>query len=299
MTVCSDIHVEPLPGSAKQGRAYVLFEWPAGWSRDVLDGNTFSKELTSQLKSKLKKSGKGTGLQLIRRPGREGRDVGKFHRCYLVWAEQATMELVKLSGPEDILDLDLSGPGRNGGESIDKPLLLVCTHGKRDVCCAVKGRPLAAQLHDHFGESLVWEASHMKGHRFAAVSLLMPWAYSFGRLNAEAGKQLVEAAIKGEYFFPGNRGNGLLSGRAQVAELAVAQQLIDARETLHYGTLTAIDEDPKGKSNQPVEVTHTDGRVWAVELKKKEVPGAISSCGDKPKTSSVWVAARLKAAQPR
>ena len=246
MTVISDIHVD-VPGSAKQGSAYVLFEWPSGWSRDVLDGNTFSKELTSKLKSKIKQAGKGTGLQLIRRPGREGRVVGQFHRCYLVWADQAVMELVLLNGPEDILNLDLSGPGKNGGEIVEKPMLLVCTHGKRDVCCAVKGRPLAAELNEHFGASVVWEASHMKGHRFAAVSLLMPWAYSFGRLNADAGKQLVNAAMKGEYFFPGNRGNGQLAPRAQVAELAVAQQLIDAGEALHYGELTAVDEDPKGK----------------------------------------------------
>ena len=290
MTVCSDVQVEPLAGSAKQGKAYVLFEWPAGWSRDVLDGHTFSKELTSQLKRKLKESGKGTGLQLIRRPGRAGRDVGQLHRCYLVWAGQATMELVLLEGPEDILNLDLSGPRKNGGEVIDKPMLLVCTHGKRDVCCAVKGRPLAAELNEQCGADLVWEASHMKGHRFAAVSLLMPWAYSFGRLNAEAGKQLVEAAMKKEYFFPGNRGNGQLAPRAQVAELAVAQQLIDAHETLHYGDLSVVDEDPKGKYHQPVQVTHADGRNWAVELKKKEVSGVISSCGDKPKTSTVWVA---------
>lgn len=293
MIVCSDVQGEPLAGNAKQGRAYVLFEWPGGWSRDVLDGKTFSKELTSALKRKLKEAGKGAGLQLIRRPGREGRDVGQLHRCYLVWAEQEIMELVLLEDPEEILTLDLSGPGKNGAEVIDKPVLLVCTHGKRDLCCAVKGRPLAAELSEHFGEGLVWEASHMKGHRFAAVSLLMPWAYSFGRLNAEAGKQLVEAALKKEYFFPGNRGNGQLAPRAQVAELAVAQQLIDASETLHYGDLTVVDEDPKGKYHQPVEVTHVDGRSWRVELKKKEVSGVISSCGDKPKTSSVWVAARV------
>lgn len=299
MTVCSDIKVEPLAGSAKQGSAYVLFEWSAGWSRDVLDGNTFDRNLSKQLKSKLKEGGKGTGLQLIRRPGREGRNVGELHRCYLVWAYEQKMELVLLRGPEDILDLDLSGPGKNGGHIIDKPLLLVCTHGKRDVCCAVKGRPLAAELNAQFGDDIVWEASHMKGHRFAAVSLLMPWAYSFGRLNAEAGKQLVETAMRGEYFFPGNRGNGLLSGRAQVAELAVAEQLIDAGERLHYGELITADEDPKGRENRPIAVAHLDGRAWEVELKKEEVSGVISSCGDKPKTSSVWVAAEIRSPQLR
>ncbi|APT81925.1 sucrase ferredoxin [Corynebacterium ammoniagenes] len=299
MTVCSDIQVEPLPGSAKRGSVFVLFEWPAGWSRDILDGDTFSQDLTSRIKATLKQAGKGTELQLIRRPGREGRDVGQLHRCYLVWAEQETMELVLLRGPEDIPALDLSGPGKNGGEVITQPLLLVCTHGKRDVCCALKGRPLAAELNDHFGNSLVWESSHMKGHRFAAVSLLMPWAYSFGRLNAEAGKQLVNAALTGQYFFPGNRGNGKLAPGEQVAELAVAQQLIDAGEDLHYGALSVVDADPKGQEHRPVAVTHEDGRTWHVELKKKEVSGVISSCGDKPKTSSVWVASEIKSPQLR
>src|SRR5690625_2634954 len=107
MTVCSDVQGEPLAGSAKQGRAYVLFEWPGGWSRDVLDGKTFSNELTSALKRKIKEAGKGAGLQLIRRPGRAGRDVGQLHRCYLVWAEQEIMELVLLEDPEEILTLDL------------------------------------------------------------------------------------------------------------------------------------------------------------------------------------------------
>ena len=140
---CSDIQVEPLPGTAKKESVYVLFEWPGGWSRDVLDGDTFGPELTAQLKAKLKGV---AGLQLIRRPGRDGRQVGKMHRCYLVWAEQGVMELVLLTGPEKILDLDLTGPGCNGGGTLDTPLVLVCTHAKRDTCCAVKGRPLAAEL---------------------------------------------------------------------------------------------------------------------------------------------------------
>src|SRR5699024_12694878 len=108
---------------------------------------------------------------------------------------EETVALVLLPGRGDIPALDLSGPVNNAGEVIRQPLMLVCTHGKRDVCCALKGRPLAAELNDHFGNSLVWESSHMKGHRFAAVSLPMPWAYSFGRLNAEARNGCVNPAV--------------------------------------------------------------------------------------------------------
>ena len=277
---CSDIQVEPLPGTAKKESVYVLFEWPGGWSRDVLDGDTFGPELTAQLKAKLKGV---AGLQLIRRPGRDGRQVGKMHRCYLVWAERGVMELVLLTGPEKILDLDLTGPRRNGGGAVETPLVLVCTHAKRDTCCAVKGRPLAAELVEDYPD-MVWETSHTKGHRFAPSVMLMPWGYSFGRMNKEAAAQMIAAAARGKYFYPVNRGRGIFGPRGQVAELAVARELIDASEDLYYGQLHAEDE-----KQGPV-VTHADGRRWSVTLEQRAVEGVVSSCGDAPKTGKALVA---------
>ena len=181
--------------------------------------------------------------------------------------------------------------------------MLVCTHAKRDACCAIKGRPLAASLACEFEET-VWETSHTKGHRFAPSVLLMPWGYSFGRLNVEAGRELVGKALHGEYFYPANRGSGLTTPQGQVAELAVARQLLDASETLHYGDLsvdvanntaadnTAADNDAARDGNSVV-VRHRDGRAWDVELEEKEASGVVSSCGDEPKTSRIYVARRV------
>ena len=289
MTFCSDVQVEPLAGTAKQESVYVLFEWPTAWSRDVLDGHTFGPGLTEKLKSKLKGV---AGLQLIRRPGRAGheRGTGRF-RCFVVWAREGLVQDYVLNGPEDILDLDLEHPT---GTCL--PLVLVCTHAKRDACCAIKGRPLAASLACEFEET-VWETSHTKGHRFAPSVLLMPWGYSFGRLNVEAGRELVGKALHGEYFYPANRGSGLTTPRGQVAELAVARQLLDASETLHYGDLTVdaaedtAAENPAARNG--VVVRHRDGRAWDVELEEKEASGVVSSCGDEPKTSRIYVARRV------
>ena len=282
---CSDAQVEPLPGSAKQESVYVLYEHPFGWSRDVLDGDTFGEELTAKLKSFLKKR---AGLQLIRHPGRDGRKIDR-PRLFLVFTESGVAETMLVDGPEDILNLDLSGPGRNGAQEVDHPLVLVCTHGKRDVCCAVKGRPVAKSLVDTYlnesNELMVWETSHTKGHRFAPSLMLMPWGYSFGRLNEEAASAMVNYAMAGRYFLPGNRGRGLFSPRGQVAELAVAAQLVEAGERLEYGQLRADDE----------RVTHLDGRSWTVTMDKREVDDVVSSCGDKPKTGSVWEAVEVTA----
>lgn len=277
--LCSDVDVEPLAGSAKQESVYVLFEWPGGWSHDILDGGTFSPELTARLKDKLDGQ---AGLQLIRRPGRAGRQVGSVHRCYLVWAERGVMEMLLLEGPEGILDLDLSGPGRNGGGEMDTPLVLVCTHSKRDKCCAIKGRPLAAQLSEIF-PAIIWETSHTKGHRFAPSVLLMPWGYSFGRLNLEAAREMTKRALNGSYFYPANRGRGLYSQRGQVAELEVARRLIEAGEEVGYADLRPADA-----GSGPVRVSHRDGRHWEIELVQREYDGIVASCGKEPKSSLIW-----------
>ena len=109
----------------------------------------------------------------------------------------------------------------------------------------------------------------------------------------EAGRELVGKALHGEYFYPANRGSGLTTPRGQVAELAVARQLLDASEILHYGDLT-VDAAENTAAKNNVVVRHRDGRVWDVELEEKEASGVVSSCGDKPKTSRIYVARRVE-----
>jgi len=83
---------------------------------------------------------------------------------------------------------------------------------------------------------------------------------------------------------PAGRGGGFGGRRGQVAELAVARELIDASEDLYYGQLHAEDE-----KQGPV-VTHADGRQWTVALEQRAVEGGGSSCGDAPKTGKALVA---------
>lgn len=314
---CSDVQVEPMPGTAKRDRMYVVFEWPAGWSRDVLDGDTFGAELSAQIKAHL---GAGVGFQLIRKPGRAGHQMPQRHRVYLVYPEQAYAELLYVSGPEDILQLDLTGPGNNkhfDARPSRDPLVLVCTHAKRDVCCAVKGRPLAAHMDTQApNDDVVWETSHTKGHRFAPAMLLLPWGYSFGRVNEQAGGQLVQAAMEGAYFYPGNRGRGIYDEPSQAAEVAVARQLLEAGEQLHYQDLvfarrldvsdtstgtdtgTGTDKDTDtGTEICVVEVGHRDGRVWHVMLEHTLFDGVVASCGNNPATKPGWVVTDVAASR--
>lgn len=280
---CSDVEVEPLPGTAKPGSVYVLFEWPEAWPRDVMGDAALGEELTAKLAPMLEEH--DATLLLIRHPTREGRNITDHH-LYLVFADEAVTEVKHIDSPEELLELDLSGPGRNGAERRERPLLLICTHAKRDRCCAVKGRPLLNELHARYpfgpGNDVVWETSHIKGHRFAPTMLLLPWAYSFGRMNIEATDAMLADASAGRYFVPGNRGRGTLGPAEQVAELAAAAEVLGAR----YGQFEVAAFD--GGS---VLVTDTAaGQAYEVQLEQRPVSGVVDSCGKAPKESTAWVA---------
>ncbi len=288
---CSDVEVEPLPGTAKPGSVYVLFEWPEAWPRDVMGDAALGGELTDQLAPMLDEH--DATLLLIRHPTREGRNISDHH-LYLVFADEGVTEVMHVDGPEALLDLDLSGPGRNGAVKRDRPLLLICTHAKRDKCCAVKGRPLVNALHERHpfgpGNDVVWETSHIKGHRFAPTMLLMPWTYSFGRMNVEATEAMLAAAGDGLYFVPGNRGRGTLAPIEQVAELAVAAEVPGA----HYGQFAVA----AGSSGSVVVTDTASGEVFEVELEQRTVHGVVDSCGKAPKEGEAWVAVSVTSAVP-
>jgi len=283
---CSDVEVEPLPGTAKPGSVYVLFEWPEAWPRDVMGDAALGEELTAKLAPMLEAH--DATLLLIRHPTREGRNISDHH-LYLVFADEAVTEVKHVDSPDELLELDLSGPGRNGAERRERPLLLICTHAKRDRCCAAKGRPMVNELHARHpfgpGNDVVWETSHIKGHRFAPTMLLMPWAYSFGRMNVEATDAMLTDASEGLYFVPGNRGRGTLGPVEQVAELAVAAEVPGAR----YGQFD-VDASDDGSAL----VTDTaSGQVYEVQLEQRPVSGVVDSCGKPPKESTAWVAASV------
>lgn len=280
---CSDAQAEPLPGTAKTGSTYVLLEWPGPWSRDVLDGDTLGAELSAKLKAHLAQY--NATLLLIRHSSRERRDIPDHH-VYLVFADEAVTEVLHVDGPEAVLALDLSGPGNNGAQRRDTPLVLVCTHGKRDRCCAVKGRSLVRELER--SDDVVWETSHIKGHRFAPTMLLMPWAYSFGRMSQAAAGAMIDHALAGRYFVPGNRGRGTLPPPAQVAEIAVAAELSRAGEEVAIGQLLV---DAPDTADDTATVTVRSGeRAYTVLLRRREVDGVVASCGQAPKREKVWVA---------
>lgn len=276
--LCSDQRVEPLPGTAKTGTLFIALEHALGWSHDIMDGGVFGPDLTAELADYLKTY--GASLQLIRKPGREGQQRDR-RVVFIADVRAGTARKHVIDHPRELLDIN---PLDGSGEPVEHPVILVCTHGKRDRCCALKSRPLAAHLEEQFPGDMVWESSHTKGHRFAPSIIALPWGYSFGRLNELAATDMVRFFAQGQLFLAGNRGRSCYSRPEQVAELAVANTLAEAGERVELGSLRISGG----------EVMHIDGRRWQVDIEEREVDGVISSCGDAPKRGKAVVAVGVR-----
>lgn len=106
-------------------------------------------------------------------------------------------------------------------------VLLVCTHGRRDTCCARLGRPVALALAERHGDT-VWETTHLGGHRFAGNLLCLPEGTLHGRLTAEAAPRVAAACLAGEVDPEYYRGRAGAAAIEQAAEEAV-RRLVGAR----------------------------------------------------------------------
>ena len=96
------------------------------------------------------------------------------------------------------------------------PLFAVCAHGTHDVCCAIRGRPVAQAL-NRVRPGRVWESSHVGGDRFAANVLVLPSGVLYGRVVESSARALVDAADRGGVLQHHLRGRVGFSPEVQAA----------------------------------------------------------------------------------
>ncbi len=105
------------------------------------------------------------------------------------------------------------------------PLVLVCTNGRHDACCATFGRPLARDLRQHDRRDEVWECSHIGGDRFAANLVILPEGLYFGRCDTAAAERVIEDYQHGAIHLDNYRGRSVLGFYEQAAEYFVRREL--------------------------------------------------------------------------
>ena len=208
---------EPMIGTVEHGERWLLLEDRSAWGSHAVR-DVFGPDQTARAKA--------LRLQVVlvrRREGDPAQDaVRRAMLVDTVTGEMATRTVASA----DELDVDDLARMRVAafGDRLDEPLFLVCTNGKRDACCALRGRALMNALQSE-GSASVWECTHLGGHRFAANLVCLPDGIVYGRVTASDGPRLASEYAHGRLDPRFLRGRSTWPGPAQVAEQTLRQRL--------------------------------------------------------------------------
>ena len=272
---------EPMAGTAPSTRRWLCLERPQSWPRDI---NQDEDPAVRALLARAAAAGFRPLLIRSTDPARARRPPRVFLADTAPGRAIVTMLMVER---EQWVDLPLPAPDDPlPGEPVTGPLLLVCTHGQRDLCCGTDGGALV----DALSGPGVFACSHLGGHRFAPTALLLPTGYLYGRLEPSSATALLASAAAQEIATDGCRGRCTWSPEGQVAELAVRAAtglsspddlfvLDDNGDTVHLGTAS--------------------GERWAVALEHVDIEATRpASCGARPTVVMPLRAASVRALRP-
>jgi len=227
-----------MAGTASTVRSWLLLEDPGPWGRDALRDARLPERVGIELERRCRAA--GVRPLLIRRASTNASAAASSSAsssasspassfgglaCFAIRSgpEPPWIERTRLARVADILDLDLPALGRGvrpGFEPVDGPLFLVCTHGRRDVCCAERGRPLARSL-SGAAPGATWESSHVGGDRFAGNVVAFPHGLYLGRVRPDEAAEVARAYADGKVSLRHLRGRSCYPMPVQAAEHAL------------------------------------------------------------------------------
>ena len=261
---------ESLAGTASTIRHWLLIEHPGPWGKDGLLDARLPAGVGRDLRALEAKS--GARVLLIRRPGRGAAGDAGPVRCFAVDTRDAWLGSETLDRIGDAAGLDPRDRGTFRDEPGGEPLFIVCTHGRRDPCCAERGRPVAAALADAFPDR-TWESTHVGGDRFAGNLVAFPHGLYFGRLEPSEAPAVAHGYAEGRIgSLDRYRGRSCDPFPVQAAERAVREQL----ELDRIDDVVPVDVR-RDRHRAAVVFTTPRGR-WGVRLERSPGPPMRLTC---------------------
>jgi hypothetical protein len=288
-------------GTAPAARFWMALEQNGPWGARAATQSHLDPDLGTTLEGMCADG--GGRLVLIRHPGSHFDPLEvRPRRVYLAGGLAGRPWLLEadLDDPAPLARLDLAALGSAdidavgntlpGFEPSPSPVLMICANSKRDVCCAVRGRPVALESSAR-RPGLVWECSHTGGHRFAPTGVLLPHGQTFGRLSGESAVAALDAATRGQVptqllGATFDRGRSHLSAAGQAAESMVRQKIQEP--SLLALSTTAAPQAHQDNAWQ-CRVSHVDGRRWdVVAVRGSHGDDLPESCGKAPVPNWQW-----------
>jgi hypothetical protein len=218
---------EQIAGTATEMvTAWLALEAPEAWGAKAVPESNLSAAVKEQLEQ-WQREVTGTRVQLIKQGPTFATDGILF---FVGLAAEGNSQLYRfqLNSYEDLLTFDLASIVARH-PSYDRylhaePIFLVCTHGRRDRCCAKWGLPFYHSMAEHAGAQ-VWQTTHTGGHRFAATMVCLPEGVCYGWLDSEDAVPLLDSHRLGLlYRLDRYRGRSCHSNVAQAADALLRSQ---------------------------------------------------------------------------
>ena len=234
---------ESMAGTALEGiEKWLLVEVPGAWPAYIHDTKSVGREVSQRL-HQLDTSHKSVRVQFIRQPHvTEPRKLTCFVGVRTANRDGFNVRRLMLPDLDALITADLWSPTL--GEPLVEDVYLVCTHGKRDPCCARWGVPVYQAMRKVPG-TRVWQTSHLGGHRFAATLMHFPSGLCYGKVEPTDVRAIIDAGREGETGpLRLLRGRTSLSRFGQAAEIFTRQDTQNgAFMTWHEERVTRVDED--------------------------------------------------------
>ncbi|WOP18208.1 sucrase ferredoxin [Raineyella sp. LH-20] len=225
---------EQAAGTAAEAVCWVVLEQDGPWGAKAATQSRLDPQVGARLDAAV--SAVGGRFALMREPGAHPDRHLASRRVIVSGGPADRPWLVRgtVAAPERLLELPVDTLADPTPDRLlaalpelaadPRPVLLVCTNGKRDQCCALDGRPLAAIAH-RAAPGRVVETTHLGGHRFAPTATVLPYGVSYARLDQTSIVAALHAADLGR--IPAGladaahyRGRSCLQRPQQAAELA-------------------------------------------------------------------------------
>ena len=239
---------EPLAATAPPADRWLLVEHAGPWGRKAITESRLEPATAAAL-SRWAGANRAR-VVLIRRP-RAAHRSSPAGRWFRVDARpgRERIRCGTYAGEGELVEL-LSDPAA-GAPSTD-PIYLVCTHGRHDPCCALRGRPVADALSTAFPER-TWECTHVGGDRYAANVVMLPHGVYYGGVTPRDAVGLAKLHEEGTLDLERLRGRSSLAAPVQAAQH-------HARLAAEAGAGAAID------AFHPLSCTPSGEDRWTVRL---------------------------------
>jgi hypothetical protein len=278
---------EPLSATASRIDHWLLLEYGGAWARDALGASLLSPELKERLRTQVAALSHARLLFVKKPPRRLGTAMRVFFGTSRPGAE-ALFES-KVEHADELLDINFAASldgATSGAEPVQAPLFVVCTHGKRDRCCALHGRPLYDALRDEAGSDLVWQSTHVGGDRFAGNVVVLPHGLYYGRVGPADAGGLLAATRSGQIDLARYRGRSAYSFPVQAAERAVRE----SGRLVGIDDLTLLAASRSGVGGWRVRFRTTDAAVHELHVEESVAaePTYLTCDSPQPKRARRW-----------